>query len=588
VTLRWHRAQRAGAASAGATCFGGLPAFTVAVLLVACSREGARGLAAARRDHGPAPAPVENGLAIERERIGGAAGDPSARARAADAPDLSRFNDEVRRHLRDRVAWHRRVLQTPGLAPDRRAQAHGELANLYQAYQLLEAAEPLYLEAQHLAPGELRWPHYLGYLYRSRNELEESAASYARALAIDPHFVPALVRLAEVEIDLDHAEQAAEHLRAAVAVDPRCAAAHFQIGRLAQARGDAAAAVESFARALELQPGASAIRRTLALALRDLGRLEEARREIAAAGDVTVSLSDPLMLALHRRSVLYWDQLAEGSRLLADGRLEPARHALEEAAAHDPLAAPPRLLLGELLAGEGSIVEARRQLELAVFLAETNPDAHRRLARLWVAQGDSERAIEAYRAAVAEAPGDGATSFELAQALRRAGRTEEAVAPARRAADLVTDHPMPLLFEATLAVELGRCGDATSRLEAGLAASPRQGAWAHALARILAACPDPAARDGRRALALARDLYAALPSPGHGAAVAKALAETGDLEGALRWQERAIALAREQGHHDLASALERDRVLYAAGAPSREPWRADELELFAAGAPSLR
>jgi tetratricopeptide (TPR) repeat protein len=502
-------------------------------------------------------------------------------------PDIGRFNEQVKRQLRDRMAWHRRVLEAPDLTDDRRAAAHGELANLYHAYQLFDAAEPLYLEAERLAPEELRWPYYLGLLYRSRNQLERSEASLARAVEIDPRFVPALVRLGEVSSDLDRPDRATERLRAAIAIDPGCAAAYFQLGVLAHAAGDATAAVDLLTRARELQPAATAIRRPLGLALRDAGRVDEARRELEAAGDVTVSLADPLMLALHRMSVSYWEKLAEGSRLLRATELEPARRALEEAMRDDPLAAPPRVLLADLF-GQGSPVEARRQLELAVFLSETNPEAHRRLGRLWAAKGDFERAVAAFGAAVDEDPGDGPTLFDLAQAQRRAGRPVEALASARRAADVLTDHPMPLLYEATLEVELGRCADAAARLEQGLAASPRQGVWAHALARVLAACPDPAARDGQRALELARSLYAARATPGHAGAVAQALAETGDLAGALRWQEQAIASARELGRADLEAALERDRARFAAGEPSREPWRGEDLALFAAGAPSFR
>ena len=438
------------------------------------------------------------------------------------------------------------------------------------------------------SPSEPRWPYYLGHLYRSRNQLDSSAASFTRAVSIDARFVPALVRLAELEVDLDRSDQASERLHAAVAIDPGCAAAHFHLGLIAQAAGDAESAVDSFDRALELQPAANAIRRPLALALRDLGRIDEARRALEAAGDVAVSLPDPLMIALHRMSVSYWEKLAEGERLLREEKAEPARAALEEATGDDPLAAPPRVLLGELLAQRGSMVEARRQLELAVFLAEKSPEANQRLGRLWAAQGEFARAIEAYSSALEDEPGDGATWFELAQAERRAGNTSAALAAAHSAADLLTDQPMPLLFEATLLIEAGRCADARSRLEQGLATSPRQGAWAHALARVLAACPDPAVRDGKRALELARSLHQALPSPGHAGAVAQAMAETGDFAGALRWQEQAIALALEGGREPLARALERDRARFAAGSPSREPWLPDHLELFGAGASSVR
>src|SRR4029079_2399681 len=54
--------------------------------------------------------------------------------------------------------------------------AYGSLARVYHAYELLDSAEPAYLNARRLASGNSEWPHLLGVLYQQTGRLEEAAA----------------------------------------------------------------------------------------------------------------------------------------------------------------------------------------------------------------------------------------------------------------------------------------------------------------------------------------------------------------------------------------------------------------------------
>jgi hypothetical protein len=97
---------------------------------------------------------------------------------------------------------------------------------------------------------------------------------------------------------------------------------------------------------------------------------------------------------------------------------------------------------------------------------------------------------------------------------------------------------------------------------------------------VLSAAPEPAVRDGRRAL----ELLHALPSSaqgslGFGVGMAMALAETGDYTQAVTWQEDVL-------RHPAATD-ERMRVgfrelllAYQQHKPSRRPWSgAEPMEL---------
>jgi len=94
---------------------------------------------------------------------------------------------------------------------------------------------------------------------------------------------------------------------------------------------------------------------------------------------------------------------------------------------------------------------------------------------------------------------------------------------------------------------------------------------ANLLARLLAAAPDPEIRDGERARALAERLVAAERDVLHVAALAKALAEVGRFNEAVRWQEDALAAARQAGRRDLEAALAADLARFRHREPSRTP-----------------
>ncbi|MDX1383952.1 MAG: tetratricopeptide repeat protein [Thermoanaerobaculia bacterium] len=495
-------------------------------------------------------------------------------------PSLDRFRPEVQRYVRDRMAWHGKVLASPELAPGEEADAHGELAVMFHAFGLTEAAAALYREAERLDAGDHRWPHYLGNLYRSTNDDPAAAAAFRRALAIADDFVPARIRLAEVLADMDRSDEAQEELQRVLAVDPESAVSHFHLGRLLAARGRAEEAVSHFERAMEIQPEATAVLRPLALAYRDLGREEEARGALERAGDDEVTLSDPLMLRLHALSSELWAVMSAAGEHIGNGEIEDAKQALGAAVAIDPLAPQPRLVLGRLLLAEGEEAEGVRQLELAVFLSHENAAAHAELGRALRGRGLLEEAATEYAAAAAEAPDDGLVRLRYGDLLLQLDRPAAAVVELEAAAERIGDRSaLPRLLEATALNALGRCRDALDRIEAASAAAPRNGLYLHALARLLATCGDGAA-DAARSLDIASDLFLRAATPGHAGAVARAQIAAGRADEALRWQRRAIALATEAGAPEVARQLERDlEDLEAARAPAL-PWRADEVSLF--------
>jgi len=123
-------------------------------------------------------------------------------------PDLSGMEPSVQQQMRDRSAALTAKIENAGTPPGDLAESYGAVGNLLLAAEYRDAAEAYYLHAQALAPNDMRWPYYLGHVYRLRGELAESAASFERALQLQPNDIAALVWLGDVHLDQGKPEQA--------------------------------------------------------------------------------------------------------------------------------------------------------------------------------------------------------------------------------------------------------------------------------------------------------------------------------------------------------------------------------------------
>jgi cytochrome c-type biogenesis protein CcmH/NrfG len=126
-------------------------------------------------------------------------------------------------------------------------------------------------------------------------------------------------------------------------------------------------------------------------------------------------------------------------------------------------------------------------------------------------------------------------------------------------------------------VRLRRFAEARAVLEEAARTHPEQPGLAHGLARILAAAPDDAVRDGGRALTIVQSLQKATASSvALVETEAMALAETGRFAEAVARQRQAIAMATDARRTDLATRLSENLRRYESRMPSRTPWADDD------------
>ena len=530
-----------------------------------------RGLAEPTRDGDVGAAPARRMVAARQSGATGPTLLPVV------LPDLGRAHALVQAQLREAYTA---LMELPAA---RRAEAYGELGKLLMAGEYLDEAERCLRNAHGLAPDDFRWPYYLGHVFRSTGRLTEAAEHFERSLRLRPDDLAALTWLGQVHIDAGRPEAAEPHLGRARALHPGTPAVLFQLGRAAAARRDHASAVTLLEAALRLDPAATAIRYPLAMAYRGLGDLEKTRSYLDESGDRAgagggVTLPDPLMAEVNtalQSPQVHWDLgLYAGAR----GDWPEAVRQFRDAARLGPDLPVVRLNLGLALNRTGDARAALGQLEEAVRLDPRLAAAHFAMGTLYERSGRDEEARERYTLAATHDPNHAEAHLRLADTLRRTDRLEASLAPYRRALDLEPDWREARFGEAMALVRLARYPEALQRLRAAMDLHPGEPAFPLAVARLLAAAPDPRVRDGSEALALAQAVEETHKTTAVAETMAMALAEVGRFAEAVEWQRVAMSGAAAGGQAGASQRMAANLALYRLGRPCRTPWRDDDPE----------
>ena len=508
------------------------------------------------------------------EAAGPAAMDRQA-LRPVTLPDLSRVAPSVRLQLTEQYASLLTGIEKSTVPDAELAAAYGEMGKLLMAAEFPAHAEPCYLNAQALAPGDPRWSYYLGHLYRVKGDTTKAAALFERTLQLRPDDVPALIWLGETSLDQGRLDHATSTFSKALSLQPRLVAAQVGLGRAALARRDYASAVEHLESALALDRRASIVHYPLALAYRGLGKMDEAEAHLRQRGEIEIGPPDPLMRdltgSLHSAAMFE----ARGDRALAARDFKAALAAFQRGLELAPDNLSIRHKMATALSLTGDIPAAVSQFQEVLRRSPDFAGAHYSLAVLLLSNGQLDQAIERLAAAVRYDPTYLEARVQLANALRRRGRVVESV---REYAEAIKMDPRigEARFGYALAlVRLKRYEAARDALVEDLNLYPDRTEFAHALARLLAAAPADRVRDGRRALALTQQLLKGRPSNDLRETMAMALAESGQYEQAVTWQREAIAGAEQGGRHDLAVAMTENLRLFERQKPCRVLWRDD-------------
>jgi tetratricopeptide (TPR) repeat protein len=488
-------------------------------------------------------------------------------------PDLSRVDAAVADQLRQARHEMETAIADPEAGVARLAAAYGTLGQLYHAYELFDAAEVCYLNASFLAPQDFRWLHLLADVARNNGDLEEAAARYEAAWSLQPYDFAALVRLGETYTELGRAEDAENSFKAALALSPGSPSAMAGLGQLALNKREFGDAVMYFKAAVEAAPDANRLHYSLAMAYRGLGDLEAARRHLELRGTVGVRPPDPVIDQLQLLREGERVHLVRGRLAYASGRYQEAAEEFAAAVAADPQSTRALVNLGTALGKLGDLDAAIGKFEEALAIDPDQATAHFNLGSSLVNLQRAEEAVPHIEAVLKSAPYDAEARLLMARALVATGDDWASLEHFRQAAEIDPANVSAVTGGAAALVRLELFVRAESVLTAGHKRIPDSGDIAFALARLLAACPEAEVRDGERALGLARNVFAARPTPRHAQLIAQALAELDRCVEAAEWQQKVVGSAVEEGAAEFLESLEADLARYRRGPPCRVPAR---------------
>ena len=315
--------------------------------------------------------------------------------------------------------------------------------------------------------------------------------------------------------------------------------------------------------------------------------LRQQRVVLASAAAVVLA---GLMIVAHAQTEHWSDSLSLWRHTLA--------HTANNARAHRNLGAA----LGRLERYDEAITE----LTSALKIEPGNPEVVYSLGVALARMGRTAEAIARFQAAIVSRPGMTEVRMELGSALVQQGRWEEALAEFREEARLNPANADALSNLGMVQGQQGLLDQAIGSYQAALVIRPdnpdaqgnlgtllgRKGRWADALvhfekalvfqpgsalahnniAWLLATCPEPALRDGRRAAALAQEADRLTGGTDANSAdtLAAAYAEAGQYSLAVDAARRALQLAITGNSTDVEE-IRRRLQLYSSGLPYHEP-----------------
>ena len=313
-----------------------------------------------------------------------------------------------------------------------------------------DAAEPLLERALAARPGDPRLLEALGQVYARTDRFRQAEESFRQALAADPesparlslarllgdtgrndeglrelepllrlrgNVPPVVLEEARLRLRAGDAVRGLDAARRAAGLDPRSAEAQYLVGLGLEATGDIPGALAAFERAGAIDPahlGALSHMRTL---LARLGRPVESARAGAlheaalARRRVDERVRGHRVAAVEAFNREQYDRALEefrliaredptdpqaqlfiGSSLLALGRRDEARAALEQSLKLDPRGERAWLEMGRLLAMENRLDEAVAALRRAAEIQPTFAEPHYFLSGILQARGDGDQA----------------------------------------------------------------------------------------------------------------------------------------------------------------------------------------------------
>jgi tetratricopeptide (TPR) repeat protein len=375
-----------------------------------------------------------------------------------------------------------------------------------------------------LEPDSFRWLFYLGWIQAAQGKYAEAALTLAQALRLKPDYLPAQLKVAESLLTTGQEEQSGKIYEAIAKQHPGCAEAYYGLGRVYSARGETAAAAESYFEACHLFPPYGAAHYALALAYRKLGETEKSQQHFVLfeQNKTTVpSVNDPLRSEIAELNLGAADHIRRGAAFERAGRIDEA------------------------------ITEHQKALKV-------NPQAvqaHINLISLYERRGQFEKALESYRAALKLNPNQADVHYNYGILLAKQGKQQDAERAFEQALQINPYHAEAHNNLGSLYGQQGRMAEALREFEEAVKNRPNYRLAHFHIGRILA-------NEKRYDEAIQHFLKTLAPedeeTPRYLYALAATYARAGNLASALKYARTAREQAVSRGQTQLLASIDRD------------------------------
>ncbi|NNF51612.1 MAG: tetratricopeptide repeat protein [Gammaproteobacteria bacterium] len=483
---------------------------------------------------------------------------------------LERFEPGVRNAMLDAI---KSVDDDREASVEKRAESFGRLAMLFHAHDLLDAAEPCYINAATLAPRQYQWPYLLGYLYKVEGQPEKAEAQLKSALRINPGYLPALLHLGQTLSELQKQQEAEAAFESVLATDPENAAALAGIGNLAFGRENYDRAIELFDRALAQDPEATRLNHLLGMSHRKLGNVDKARQYLAQRGNRNPAIADPVLAQMQSLLSNSQDHIKKGLEAYGARRYEEASNEYRLALESAPSDTDTRLALAWVLELKGNDEAALSEIEKVLAIEPRSAKAHYLKGALLAKSDLNREALTHLQQAVTIQPDAATPRLLLATTLMRSGAWTDAAQHYEKLVARQSDDAILLYRLGMARLAAGRCEQAIEPLENALRIRSGSLSVMQALLRAYSVCPDNAAGHADTALVQAQRIFDQIKRWDSAETLAMALAANSRFSEAAQLQQTVIDVARRAGQPvSTMESLSRNLKRYYDKKPADQAW----------------
>jgi tetratricopeptide (TPR) repeat protein len=454
-------------------------------------------------------------------------------------PDMSKSSESI-------VRTHKELLNNFNIAKAnvkgiKLGSMYGEMGMFYQAHEFTNAAKICYQNAVELSPYDFRWQYLLGFIDVTIGDFEDAINMYRSVLTINPDYLVAKVRWAEIELEMGNFDASKKLFKSILDVAPNYAKAFVGLGTINMQQGDFKKALSNYLKALELQPKANQLHYLISQVYSALGEEKKAREHLKRQGQRPVAMYDKTLqeMRLHSVSAVYYSQAAINAYMQNDYKL--AEQLVRYSMSLEPRNINPKFTLLNILVSTNRSDEG---LVLAKELFKNHPKDDRvtySLGIIYEIKGDDESAAKWYQKTLELNSKNKTAQLVLANSLLRMKKYNDALVAFRKSQKMDSENPYPIYAEAVILSHLKVCNKSINNfLRAIKKSSDENLTYLTAFVKTVAMCDGVEKQIKNDALVAARNMYLFKPSTRVTQSLAMIEADFGNKKNAIDYQAQVL------------------------------------------------